>query len=112
MRTLFVTKEKVKPLPSPFKSNVENSLERDFNLSLMGKVKDISALPNIYVILKEEGFQNLKLSYLGGLWVLIEMDSSIAKEKLINHTGVGSWFSSLKLLVTLLLVMKELYGSP
>ncbi|GJV10994.1 RNA-directed DNA polymerase, eukaryota [Tanacetum coccineum] len=30
--------------------------ERDFNLSFMGKVKDISALPNLYVILEEEGF--------------------------------------------------------
>ncbi|GJT88270.1 hypothetical protein Tco_1069987 [Tanacetum coccineum] len=70
--------------------------ERDFNLSLIGKVKDIRALPNLYVILEKEGFKNLKISYLVGMWVLIEMDSSVASEKFINHTGVGSWFSSLK----------------
>lgn len=70
--------------------------DRDYSLSLMGKVKDITTLPNLYVILDKEGFQNLKLVYLGGLWILIEMDSIISKEKLINHTGVGSWFSSLK----------------
>nr|GEW03533.1 hypothetical protein [Tanacetum cinerariifolium] len=28
--------------------------DRDFNLSLLGKVKDITALPNLYVILEEE----------------------------------------------------------
>ncbi|GJZ06752.1 hypothetical protein Tco_0540545 [Tanacetum coccineum] len=71
--------------------------DRDFSLSLMGKVKDIISMPNLYVILEKEGFQNLSLTYLGGLWVLIETISTFAKEKLLNHTGVGSWFSSLKL---------------
>ncbi|GJT03088.1 hypothetical protein Tco_0824257 [Tanacetum coccineum] len=33
----------------------------------------------------------------GGLWVLIETVSTSVKEKLLNHTSVGSWFSSLKL---------------
>nr|GEV70726.1 RNA-directed DNA polymerase, eukaryota [Tanacetum cinerariifolium] len=70
--------------------------DRDFNLSLMGKVKDITALPNLYVILKEEGFQNFKISYLGGMWVLIELESSTASQKFIKHAGVGSWFSSLQ----------------
>ncbi|GJT06255.1 hypothetical protein Tco_0840717, partial [Tanacetum coccineum] len=69
---------------------------RDFSLSLMGKVKDIRVMPNLYVILEKEGFQNLSLTYLGGLWVLIETFSIFAKEKLLNHTRVGSWFSSLK----------------
>nr|GEX59146.1 RNA-directed DNA polymerase, eukaryota [Tanacetum cinerariifolium] len=70
--------------------------DRDFNLSLMEKVKDISALPNLYVILEEEGFQNFKISYLGGMWVLIELESSIASQKFIKHARVGSWFSSLQ----------------
>ncbi|GKD68050.1 hypothetical protein Tco_1322140, partial [Tanacetum coccineum] len=70
--------------------------DRYFSLSLMGKVKDITAMPNVYAILEKEGFQNLSLTYLGGLWVLIEAVSISAKEKLLNHTGVGSWFSSLK----------------
>nr|GEZ69387.1 RNA-directed DNA polymerase, eukaryota [Tanacetum cinerariifolium] len=69
---------------------------RDFNSSLMGKVKDITALPNLYVILKEEGFQNFKISYLGGMWVLIELKSFTTSQKFIKHAGVGSWFSSLQ----------------
>ncbi|GKE99291.1 hypothetical protein Tco_0022642, partial [Tanacetum coccineum] len=51
---------------------------------------------NLYVILEKEGFQNLSLTYLGGLWVLIEMVSTSAKEKLLNYIGVGLWFSSLR----------------
>ncbi|GJW97880.1 hypothetical protein Tco_0179688 [Tanacetum coccineum] len=53
-------------------------------------------MPNLDVILEKEGFENLLLTYLGGLWVLIEMVSISDNEKLWNHTGVGSWFSSLK----------------
>nr|GEV88993.1 RNA-directed DNA polymerase, eukaryota [Tanacetum cinerariifolium] len=68
----------------------------DFSLSLTGKVKNITVMPNLYVILEKEGFQNLSLTYLGGLWVLIETASISAREKLLNHTGVGSWFSPLK----------------
>ncbi|GJR10176.1 RNA-directed DNA polymerase, eukaryota, nucleotide-binding alpha-beta plait domain protein [Tanacetum coccineum] len=64
---------------------------RDFSLSLMGKVKDITVMPNLYVILEKEGFQNMSLTYLRGLWVLIETVSISTKEKLLNHTGVGSW---------------------
>ncbi|GJT17174.1 RNA-directed DNA polymerase, eukaryota, nucleotide-binding alpha-beta plait domain protein [Tanacetum coccineum] len=70
--------------------------DRDFSLYLMGTVKDITAMPNLYAILEKEGFQNLSLTYLGGLWVLIETISISAKEKLLNHTCVGPWFSSLK----------------
>ncbi|GJU66010.1 RNA-directed DNA polymerase, eukaryota [Tanacetum coccineum] len=62
--------------------------DRDFCLSLMGKVKDITTMPNLYVILEKEGLHNLTLAYLGGLWVLIETVSTSTKNKILNHTGV------------------------
>ncbi|GJX54678.1 hypothetical protein Tco_0283047 [Tanacetum coccineum] len=46
-------------------------------------------------ILSKEGFQNVKLSYLGGMWVLFELDSLASKEKFLSHTGIGSWFSDI-----------------
>ncbi|GJU76450.1 hypothetical protein Tco_1273520 [Tanacetum coccineum] len=70
--------------------------EYDFSSSLMGKIKDVSAMPNLYTILSEEGFQNIKITYLGGMWVLLELDSIATKEKFLNHTGVGSWFTIIK----------------
>nr|GEV54230.1 RNA-directed DNA polymerase, eukaryota [Tanacetum cinerariifolium] len=71
-------------------------MEHDFSRSLLGKIKDINALFNLYFIIANEGFGNVKLSYLGGHWVLLEMDSVDAKEKIIKHVGVGSWFVELK----------------
>ncbi|GJU50755.1 RNA-directed DNA polymerase, eukaryota [Tanacetum coccineum] len=71
-------------------------LERDFSCSLMGKIKDINALSNLYVILVNEGFEKVSLSYLGGHWVLLEMDSKTSKDKVLSHIGVGSWFVELK----------------
>ncbi|GJU56447.1 RNA-directed DNA polymerase, eukaryota [Tanacetum coccineum] len=70
--------------------------ERDFSSSLMGKVKEVSAIPNLRIILSKEGFHLVKLTYLGGLWVLIEFDSSDSIENFCNHKGVRSWFELIK----------------
>ncbi|GJX30327.1 hypothetical protein Tco_0238406 [Tanacetum coccineum] len=60
-------------------------MKRDFSCSLMGKMKDINALSNRFIILANEGFENVKLFYLGGQWVLLELDSVTSKEKITNH---------------------------
>ncbi|GJY65385.1 RNA-directed DNA polymerase, eukaryota, partial [Tanacetum coccineum] len=70
--------------------------EHDLNLSLVGKVKEVSAIPNLPVMIVKEGFQNVKLTYLGGMWILFEFDSTTIKEKFLAHTGVGSWFTTIK----------------
>ncbi|GJW34929.1 RNA-directed DNA polymerase, eukaryota [Tanacetum coccineum] len=69
--------------------------EFDFGMSLMGRAKDVSAIPNLPCIISKEGFQNVKLLYLGGMWVLFEFDSLTTKEKFLNHSGIGSWFTEL-----------------
>ncbi|GJR39596.1 RNA-directed DNA polymerase, eukaryota [Tanacetum coccineum] len=71
-------------------------LQRDFSMSLMGKVKEFSSISNLPVVLAKEGFENLKISYLGGCWVLIDFKSNLAKENFQNHTRVGSWFALLQ----------------
>ncbi|GJS42895.1 RNA-directed DNA polymerase, eukaryota [Tanacetum coccineum] len=71
-------------------------IERHLNLSLMGKVKEVSAIPNLPVMITKEGFQNVKFNYLGGLWILFEFESISIKDKFLAHTGVGSWFSTIK----------------
>ncbi|GJT98438.1 RNA-directed DNA polymerase, eukaryota, partial [Tanacetum coccineum] len=70
--------------------------DHDFSLSLMGKVRNVTAIPNLYSILFNEGFHNTKITYLEGTWVLLVTDSVESKDKLLNHTGVGSWFSIIK----------------
>nr|GEY00804.1 RNA-directed DNA polymerase, eukaryota [Tanacetum cinerariifolium] len=59
-------------------------------------VKEVSAIPNLYIILAKKGFDYVKLSYLGGLWVLFEFDSRTSMENFRNHVGIGSWFSTIK----------------
>ncbi|GJV95193.1 hypothetical protein Tco_1546770 [Tanacetum coccineum] len=57
------------------------------------EVKQFSSIGNLRVLLAAEGFVNVKPSYLGGLWVLMELDSISSKTKLMKHVGVASWFS-------------------
>nr|GEV79950.1 RNA-directed DNA polymerase, eukaryota [Tanacetum cinerariifolium] len=52
--------------PSPVMVLDDSCLvERDLSMYAMGKMKDFSAIPNLYSILNDEGFANVKLSYLG-----------------------------------------------
>ncbi|GKD36424.1 hypothetical protein Tco_1251933, partial [Tanacetum coccineum] len=53
----------------------------DYSMALMGKVKDVAAIPNLKFTLAKEGFQNIELTYLGGLWVLFEFQYVTSKEK-------------------------------
>nr|GEX91986.1 RNA-directed DNA polymerase, eukaryota [Tanacetum cinerariifolium] len=69
--------------------------EFDFGMSLMGRAKYVYAIPNLPCIISKEGLQNVKLSYLGGMWVLFEFDFLASKEKFLNHSDIGSWFTEL-----------------
>nr|GEY05887.1 RNA-directed DNA polymerase, eukaryota, nucleotide-binding alpha-beta plait domain protein [Tanacetum cinerariifolium] len=69
--------------------------ETDRVCSVTGKVKEFGSIHNLYILLAKEGFSILTISYLGGLWVLIELNSVDAKNKFLKHVGVGSWFTTL-----------------
>ncbi|GJU24563.1 RNA-directed DNA polymerase, eukaryota, nucleotide-binding alpha-beta plait domain protein [Tanacetum coccineum] len=82
--------------PSPAMVLDESCIvSRDLDLFVMGEAKNILSIPNLYILLSNEGFHNVKLSYLGGLWVMIELESINSKEKFMQHSGVASWFSNL-----------------
>ncbi|GKA27174.1 nucleotide-binding alpha-beta plait domain-containing protein [Tanacetum coccineum] len=68
----------------------------DFATTLIGKVKELSSLTNLKLVLANEGFDCIKLKYLGGFWVMIEFQSVLAKEKLKDNVAVGYWFSQLQ----------------
>ena len=70
--------------------------QRDFALSLVGKVKEFSSLSNLKIVLASEGFENVNIKYMGGFWVLIEFHSLSVKENFKSHVGIGSWFSVLE----------------
>ncbi|GJW24115.1 hypothetical protein Tco_0037926 [Tanacetum coccineum] len=70
-------------------------LEKNMSCFLMRRIKDINSLSNLYVILANEGFEHVNLTYLGGFWVLLDTGSTASKEKLCKHVGVASWFNQL-----------------
>nr|GEX54157.1 hypothetical protein [Tanacetum cinerariifolium] len=63
--------------------------------NVMTWIKDINALSNLYVIFTNEVFGNVKLTYLGSFWVLIDVASLSSKEKFLKHVGVAAWFTEL-----------------
>nr|GEY18038.1 RNA-directed DNA polymerase, eukaryota [Tanacetum cinerariifolium] len=65
-------------------------VERDLSMYAMGKVKDFSSIPNLYSILNDEGFSNVKLSYLGGTWVLFEFSKTDTKVD-IEGVPLNAW---------------------
>ncbi|GKB79236.1 RNA-directed DNA polymerase, eukaryota [Tanacetum coccineum] len=71
-------------------------IERDLSRHVMGSVKDLNSIPNLRTLLTKEGFPEVKLSYLGGMWVMLELDKVATKQKLLQHIGVNSWFQVLQ----------------
>nr|GEZ05293.1 RNA-directed DNA polymerase, eukaryota, nucleotide-binding alpha-beta plait domain protein [Tanacetum cinerariifolium] len=79
--------------PSPALVLDENCIINwDYSKFAMGRVKDANSIPNLLTLLSDEGFLNIKLKYLGGLWVMFEFVNVESKANLIAHTGVNSWF--------------------
>ncbi|GKE28213.1 hypothetical protein Tco_1443597, partial [Tanacetum coccineum] len=69
--------------------------KQDYSCCLNGKIKEFGALANLKVVLENEGFTDIDLRYLGGLWVMIVFKSVEVKNKFSSCAGSGSWFSQL-----------------
>ncbi|GKB91347.1 RNA-directed DNA polymerase, eukaryota [Tanacetum coccineum] len=67
-------------------------IDRDLSRHVMGRVKYFNSIPNLWTTLAKEGFPEVKLTYLGGLWVMIELNNEVTMQKLLQHIGVKSWF--------------------
>ncbi|GJZ91854.1 RNA-directed DNA polymerase, eukaryota [Tanacetum coccineum] len=85
------------PIPSSPAMVLDDSCVVKHNLDnyVMGEVKNFSSINNLRVLLSNERFQNVKLTYLGGLWVMIKLESAKTKTKFMQHVGIASWFSRL-----------------
>ncbi|GKB87231.1 RNA-directed DNA polymerase, eukaryota [Tanacetum coccineum] len=67
----------------------------DLSNSLFGRVKEISSLSNLKMVLAKEGFDNIRIQYMGELWVSLEFATDASKKLFQSNVGVGSWFSQL-----------------
>nr|GEY86773.1 nucleotide-binding alpha-beta plait domain-containing protein [Tanacetum cinerariifolium] len=71
-------------------------ISKDLSKALLGRVKEFASLPNLKIVLKNEGFAEIKIQYMGEFWVLLDFPSSKTKELFQENMGVGSWFFVLK----------------
>nr|GEV44233.1 RNA-directed DNA polymerase, eukaryota [Tanacetum cinerariifolium] len=71
-------------------------VERDLENFVLGEVKDFSSINNLHSLLSKEGFQHMRLVYVGGFWVMIELPSSETKSRFLKHVGVAFWFRQLQ----------------
>ncbi|GJT49949.1 hypothetical protein Tco_0976106 [Tanacetum coccineum] len=69
--------------------------QEDYSHRLNGKIKDFEALTNLKTVLGNEGFNDVVLRYLGGMWVMLMFKSMEEKEIFKLNVGIGSWFSKI-----------------
>ncbi|GKE69496.1 nucleotide-binding alpha-beta plait domain-containing protein [Tanacetum coccineum] len=55
-------------------------ISKDLSKALLGRVKEFASLPNLKIVLKNEGFAEIKIQYMGEFWVLLEFPSVKTKE--------------------------------
>nr|GEZ38466.1 hypothetical protein [Tanacetum cinerariifolium] len=93
--TSFISAVKgVSSLPIPLASSSALVLDdscmvaRDLDNFVMGEVRQFSSINNLRVLLHNEGFMDIEIVYLGGLWVMIKLGSAKTKLKFMKHTGL------------------------
>ncbi|GKA13788.1 nucleotide-binding alpha-beta plait domain-containing protein [Tanacetum coccineum] len=70
--------------------------DKDLSKSLLGRVKEFASLANLKVALCNEGFVDIKIVYMGELWVMLEFGSQEMIKLFRDNLSVGSWFSCIK----------------
>ncbi|GKD67435.1 RNA-directed DNA polymerase, eukaryota, reverse transcriptase zinc-binding domain protein [Tanacetum coccineum] len=76
--------------------DIHYSHTNEFPMAVFGCYKDFRSLANSFTMFRSEGFLEVDIKYLGGLWVLFDFKSMVAKDKFLHHKGIASWFSTMK----------------
>nr|GEX61777.1 RNA-directed DNA polymerase, eukaryota, nucleotide-binding alpha-beta plait domain protein [Tanacetum cinerariifolium] len=67
----------------------------DYSLGLLGKVKEFSCFDNMRMVLRNEGFNDIDLRYMRGMWIMIGFKIEDTKAKFQSCLGATSWFSQI-----------------
>ncbi|GJR37777.1 RNA-directed DNA polymerase, eukaryota [Tanacetum coccineum] len=68
----------------------------DTSKVLLVKLKEVETMNSIYRICKNEGFTNLKIHHIGGLWIWIQFNSVASCMTFQSNTCIESITSSIK----------------
>nr|GEY55029.1 putative RNA-directed DNA polymerase, eukaryota, reverse transcriptase zinc-binding domain protein [Tanacetum cinerariifolium] len=63
---------------------------------LLAKVRDVNLIPNINIVLNNEGFYNFQCKYIGGMWLWIKFDTNEVCLKLQSNKEMSWYFTLLK----------------
>ncbi|CAH1446166.1 unnamed protein product [Lactuca virosa] len=64
--------------------------------SVFCQVRSVRLIPKLLVLLKEEGFHDLQIKYLGGDWVYVEFDSDLVCSKFKKSSSIHAFFSNFR----------------
>ncbi|GJR57763.1 hypothetical protein Tco_1499925 [Tanacetum coccineum] len=67
--------------------------DKNYDLTLVAKVKKFASMPNLRIIFNDEGFENVTIRYLGGFLVSLKFTDTNACDNFKRHEGVDTWFS-------------------
>nr|GEV70837.1 RNA-directed DNA polymerase, eukaryota [Tanacetum cinerariifolium] len=89
----------------------------EFPFAVLGCYQDFRSIANARTLCHTEGFADVDIKYLGGLWTLFNFNSTEVRDKFLNHIGIKTWFSVIKpwhddFLVDERLVWLEVEGIP
>nr|GEZ52978.1 nucleotide-binding alpha-beta plait domain-containing protein [Tanacetum cinerariifolium] len=62
----------------------------DYSLGLLGKVKEFSSFDDMRMVLRNEGFNDIDLRYMRGMWIMIGFKTEDNKAKFQSCLGTTS----------------------
>ncbi|KAL4569159.1 hypothetical protein LXL04_024790 [Taraxacum kok-saghyz] len=81
------------------------------NTACYGKARDFLTLPNLRLLCMDEGFEEIELRYVGGLWVLFEFNSEATCRNFMENKAMDHWLTEKKSGIEILYTMNVLCGS-
>ncbi|GJZ31068.1 RNA-directed DNA polymerase, eukaryota, reverse transcriptase zinc-binding domain protein, partial [Tanacetum coccineum] len=68
----------------------------DSSTALLLKLNEVESMNNMYAICKNEGFMDLSIHHVGGLWIWIQFSSSSSCFKFQENSTMKNLYSSIK----------------
>nr|GEW02237.1 hypothetical protein [Tanacetum cinerariifolium] len=68
----------------------------DTSTVILAKVKEVDSISNMYAICSNEGFLNITIHYIGGLWVWIQFENTKSCEAFKANESLKTFWSSLR----------------
>lgn len=86
-------------LDHSIKIRVDEDVCSRFSKCFVAEVRSFETLQNIWRVIREEGIHERRIRYIGGLSVLIECDSDLAAQTLIQNSSLGltNWLYDIRL---------------